>query len=457
MSEEYLFRDVRDFVFAYPSAVETEGFMRQHWATTVLAVIAAAVILGETAIERSVAAQSGGGSSLTAVPGAIGFLDPTGPYEVVPGWPKDLSTLPGNEKWTFGAGQGVFAESPDRVYYIQRGQLPVLPQGGGRRGNPLPQIGPNLNFPVAGMWRNATQASPPGALEVNGKVGDDSDAGKAGVDFLWENCIVVINRNGDIIETWKQWDKMLRRPHSVYISPYDPQKSVYVVDDYRHAIFKFTNDGKTLLKTIGEPNVHASDDKHFYRPTFMAFQVDGSYYVSDGYANTRVVKFDKNDNYVTAWGERGEAGKETRPNYMNNVHGVGVDPATRQVYVNDRGNRRIQVFDENGKFIRMWSMQPGTSGLDLHFVHIDADRRVWVFDQVTQQLAQLDREGRLVYAWGGLGSWPGALFGVHGISVDQEQNLYLAAVGRGGVQKFRPRQGANPAYLVGKHVYSAWK
>jgi len=139
------------------------------------------------------------------------------------------------------------------------------------------------------------------------------------------------------------------------------------------------------------------------------------------------------------------------------VHGVGVDPATRQVYVNDRGNRWIQVFDENGKFIRMWSMQQGTSGLDLHFVHLDADRRVWVFDQVTQQLAQLDRDGHLVYAWGGLGSWPGALFGVHGISVDQEQNLYLAAVGRGGVQKFRPRQGANPAYLVGKHVYSAWK
>lgn len=56
-----------------------------------------------------------------------------------------------------------------------------------------------------------------------------------------------------------------------------------------------------------------------------------------------------------------------------------------------------------------------------------------------------------------VGSWPGALFGVHGISVDQEQNLYLAAVGRGGVQKFAPRAGANPAYLVGKPVYSAWK
>ena len=431
--------------------------MRQRW--MVFAFFVAAISFTYLGTEQlfPVEAQTRGTSGVAAVPGAIGTLDPTGPYEVVPGWPKDLSTLPGNEKWTFGAGQGVFAESPDRVYYIQRGQLPVLPQPTGRGGTPLPQIGPNLVFPVAGMWRNATSASPPGALEVNGKVGDDSDRGKNGVDFLWENCILVINRNGEVIESWKQWDKMLRRPHSVYISPYDPQKHVWVVDDYRHAVFKFTNDGKKLVQTIGEPNVHASDDKHFYRPTFMAFQPDGSFYVADGYANTRVVKFDKDGKYVTAWGERGEQGKETRPSYFNNVHGVTVDPGTREVYVNDRGNRRIQVFDENGKFIRMWSMQPGPTGLDLHFVHIDADRRVWVFDQVTQQLAQLDREGRLIYAWGGLGSWPGALFGVHGISVDQEQNLYLAAVGRGGVQKFSPRKGANPAYLVGKHVYSAWK
>jgi hypothetical protein len=431
-----------------------------------IALVAAAAV-AYLAADRLVPleAQTRGGPSLAAVANDLGSLEATGPYEVVPNWPKDLSTTPGNEKWTFGAGQGVFAESPDRVYYIQRGSLPMIPMQG-RGGKPITadHVAPNLNFPVAGLWRNATNASPPGALFKPGteEAGDDSDRGKNGVDFLWANCILVINRAGDIIENWTQWDKMLRRPHSVYISPYDPQKNVYIVDDYRHSIFKFTNDGKQLLKTIGTPNVHGSDATHFYRPTFMAFNTDGSWYVSDGYANTRVVKFDKDDKYVTAWGERGtNAGQgakpETRPNYFNNVHGVGVDPATKEVYVNDRGNRRIQVFDENGKFIRMWSMQPGTTGLDLHFVYLDGDRKVWVFDQVSQQLAQLDREGHLLYAWGGLGSWPGALFGVHGISVDQEQNLYLAAVGRGGVQKFRPRQGANPALLVGKNVYKAWK
>lgn len=423
-----------------------------------LAVAAALVVAflgGYVVSNRQPAAegQEGGeANAFAAVPDAVGSLDVTGPYDVVADWPKDISTLPGNEKWTWGAGQGVFAESPDRVLYIQRGQLPVLPQ---IKPVDLDHIAPNLSFPVMGLVRNATGASPPGALEVNGKVGDDSDRGKAGVDFLWANCIVVIGRDGAITETWTQWDKMLRRPHSIYISPYDAEKHIWLVDDYRHSIFKFTNDGRTLVQTIGEPNVHANDATHFYRPTFMAFQPDGSMYVADGYANTRVVKLDKDGKFVRAWGEPGENGKETRPNYFNNVHGVAVDPATREVYVNDRNNRRIQIFDENGNFLRMWTI--AWDRANLHFVHIDAERKLWVYDQVAQKLARFTLDGRLIYAWGGLGAHPGALWGVHGISVDQEQNLYLAAVGRSGVQKFAPRAGANPEYVVGKHVYSAWK
>ena len=73
----------------------------------------------------------------------------------------------------------------------------------------------------------------------------------------------------------------MRRPHSVYISPYDPQKC-RVVDDYRHAIFK-SQRRKTLLQTTVR-GWHASDDKHFFRPTLMAFQNDGSFYVATGTA-----------------------------------------------------------------------------------------------------------------------------------------------------------------------------
>ena len=239
-----------------------------------------------------------------AVPSENGGQDIFGAYEIVPNWPKPISTLPGNEKWTWGAGQSVFAESPNRVFILQRGELPNMTRPMTIK---LPQLGPSIEFPNFRLpWRDATVASPPGRLETpDGKVGDDSDVGKPGVDYNWEHCIVVVNANGNIIETWTQWDKMLRRPHAVYISPYDPEKRVWIVDDYRHAIFIFSHDGKQLLQTIGEPNVHAADDKHFYRPTFIAWLPDGTFFVADGYANTRVVKFDKNGKYLLTWGQAG--------------------------------------------------------------------------------------------------------------------------------------------------------
>ncbi len=78
--------------------------------------------------------------------------------------------------------------------------------------------------------------------------------------------------------------------------------------------------------TIGTYGVPGDDDTHFNRPTFMDWFPDGSFVVADGYNGTRVVKFDKDGKYLTAWGQRGEAGKETRPGYFNNVHGIAVDP-----------------------------------------------------------------------------------------------------------------------------------
>ena len=247
------------------------------------------------------------GAGFAVVPGEKGGQDTFGPYMPAKDWPKPISALPGNDKWTWGAGEGIFAESPNRVFILQRGELPNLQRPKTIR---LTQLGPNIEFPIGRLpWRDATAASPPGALEVNGKVGDDSDVGQAGVDFKWENIIVVADAQGNITERWTQYDKMFRRPHSVFISPYDPDKYVWIVRRYRHAIFKFTNDGKQLVQTIGEPNVHAADDKHFYRPTFMAWQPDGSFYVADGYANTRVVKFDRNGKYLLAWGEKGNSAK----------------------------------------------------------------------------------------------------------------------------------------------------
>src|SRR5512132_846651 len=78
----------------------------------------------EPAVE--VQAQQPAANGFAAVPGDIGSQDVSGPYEVQQGWPKDISTVPGNEKWTYGAGESVFAESPNRVYMLFRGELPKL-------------------------------------------------------------------------------------------------------------------------------------------------------------------------------------------------------------------------------------------------------------------------------------------------------------------------------------------
>src|ERR1700731_2667731 len=86
-------------------------------------------------------------TAFSAVRNAVGSEDVTGPYEVVKGWPKDISTLPGNEKWTYGAGEGVFAESPNHVFGLFRGELPNIKQP---KATLLPQLGPSISFPVAG-------------------------------------------------------------------------------------------------------------------------------------------------------------------------------------------------------------------------------------------------------------------------------------------------------------------
>lgn len=397
------------------------------------------------------------GSGFAAVPGEKGGWDLTGPYDVDKNWPKPMSQLPGHENWTWGSMEGVFAESPERVYVLQRGELPLMKRPMARA---VPDIGPSLSFPVGEVpWRNASQgpaSSPPGAGGPGADPNDPAQAwkGRMGIDARWEHCLVVVDSQGNITESWTQWDSLFRRPHAVYVSPYDPEKHVWVVDDHNQALFEFTHDGKQLVKTIGTKGEPGEDDKHFNRPTYIGWLPDGTMFVSDGYNGHRVVKLDKDGKFIKAWGEKGTAPNETRPGYFNVVHGIAVDPTTRRVYVSDRGNRRMQVFDENGKFIDQW---PFATPSSVNCIYIGTDHNIWVFDDTTSKVVEYDPQGHLLYAWGALGDYPGALFNMHGASVDQQGNLYIAEVAGGRVQKFVPRPGADPAKLLSKPFYSAWK
>jgi peptidylamidoglycolate lyase len=228
------------------------------------------------------------------------------------------------------------------------------------------------------------------------------------------------------------------RAHKVTISPYDPDEHVRIVDDYGQQIFKFTHDGKQLLMTLGEPEVTGTDEKYFGRPTDIAFLPDGSFFVSDGYVNTRVMKFDRDGKFLMQWGTKG-----TGPGQFNLVHCVAVN-ARGRVYVVDRSNSRIQVFDQNGVYLDEW---PGIRS-PTH-IHITQDQHAWVSDSVNMRLMKYDLNGGLVTYFGVAGNDAGALNNPHHFSVDPEGNLYMADYGHYTVRKFVPKPGADRERIIG--------
>ena len=159
----------------------------------------------------------------------------------------------------------------------------------------------------------------------------------------------------------------------------------------------------------------------------------------------RVVKFNAEGEFLMQWGERGESGSETRPGYMNTVHGIAID-AQRRVYVSDRSSHRVQVFDEDGNYLSEWSEHRP------YYIYMSADQHLWVSDGDHSKIMKFDLEGRLLYSWGTFGTIPGGMWGPHQFSVDSENNFYLADVHVGRVQKYTPKPGVNPALLVGQRM-----
>src|SRR5713101_3145848 len=335
-----------------------------------------------------------------------GGEEETGPYDVVTKWPQPFA----RQGYVQGSQGGVFAESPDRIFLLNRGEL-KLPEK-------LPAA---FNGAWGSLGQQATQATP----ELR-------------------NCILIVDANGKLLESWTQWDKLFqggRGPHHVKISPYDPERHVWVVDDQRQQIFEFTNDGKQLVLTLGEAGVAGNDDKHFGRPTDIAWLPDGTFFISDGYVNTRVVKFDKNGKFLMTWGTKGNG-----PGQLDLPHSIDVD-RNRRVYVADRSNSRIQVFDENGKYLSEWDHIRSP-----FHIMMAADQHLWVVDGVTNKFLKYDLNGKLLYSWGTYGSFPGAFWGIHQFSVDSDGNLYGAETYGGRTQKFRPKKDADPGTLIGRPV-----
>ena len=275
-------------------------------------------------------------------------------------------------------------------------------------------------------------------------------------DNIWKRqSLVFIWYSGKYLRTWGEGE--FPSAHELRVI----DGYVWITDLKLQQVFKFDKDGK-LLMTLGKKGVAGTGNDEFDAPTDVAFGTNGDFFVADGHngggmatGNARIVKFDKDGKFLLAWGQKGNPPNDTRPGYMNNVHGMALDPQTRHVFVNDRANHRIQVFDENGKFLYDFSM--GQEPSDIHLIYIGADRSLWAFDRGTSKMLKYDLDGHFLYSFGTWGDFPGGFWGVHGFSTDQDGNFYVAEVDNGRVQKFRPRAGVNPEFLVSKPVYAAWK
>jgi DNA-binding beta-propeller fold protein YncE len=195
--------------------------------------------------------------------------------------------------------------------------------------------------------------------------------------------------------------------HSVRL---DAQGHIWLVDAPGHVIYELNADGKEIRR-LGTKGVSGTDSSHFNLPTDIAFAPNGDIYVTDGYASARVVKFTRDGKYLLQWGRRGKGAGE-----FGLPHNLVVDKQGR-VYVTDRDNQRIEVFNADGTFVTQWPGTGGVSGLA-----ITKDQRIWTGGVLR------DLEGPV------LGQLPGNPGG-HGVAVTDSGDVYIAQL-TGVVQKF---------------------
>lgn len=162
------------------------------------------------------------------------------------------------------------------------------------------------------------------------------------VKTIQEHTIFMFDGDtGELKNTWG--GNQFIMPHGLSV---DPDDNVWVTDVGSQQIHKFSHDGALLL-SVGEAGIQGADENHFALPSDLSFIKDGSVYVSDGYVNTRVIKYTSSGIFDFQWGSPG-----TQPGNFDLPHGIAA--SNNRIYVADRRNSRLQIFDHNGAFISEW-------------------------------------------------------------------------------------------------------
>jgi sugar lactone lactonase YvrE len=236
-------------------------------------------------------------------------------------------------------------------------------------------------------------------------------------------------------------------PHNLTI---DREGHVWTTDEGNHAVRKFTADG-TLLMTIGEPGKAGGPPSLLTSPTGVLVAPDGNIFVTEGHDNSpkaavaRVSKWTADGKFIKTWGRTGSA-----PGEFSTPHVIAMDSRGR-LFVGDRNNNRIQIFDQDGNFLDLWYQFGRPSG-----IVITADDRIYVADSESfdfhnpgwQKGIRIGsaRDGRVEYFIRDLEPMTISHSGAEGIGVDSRGNIYGGVVRRRMLEKFvRSGSGTAPA------------
>jgi hypothetical protein len=266
--------------------------------------------------------------------------------------------------------------------------------------------------------------------------------------------LLVFDRSGKFVKEIGQGVYGLGYAHTVRFDRYD---NLWVVDKGTNSVMKFNPAGYVTMNLGRRPEGYEGEyhrpepakavpvDGLFNGPTDIAWDAQDNIYVSEGYVNNRIAKFDKNGNWVKTWGQYGEGGEhaDLNPGHFRNVHTMQID-RQGNVYAGDRGNRRIHVFDSEGRFVRFLHMNvpydksrhPVLGNLPMNRPDETAPWTMCMTNGPTQYLFVMDSEpgrlykmtldGKIVGVYGESGRQTGQFNWPHGLACPSENELLVA-------------------------------
>ncbi len=245
-----------------------------------------------------------------------------------------------------------------------------------------------------------------------------------------DHPMMVFDSDGNFLRAWGEG--LFERAHGLHVGPDD---ALYCTDDGDHTVRKCTAEGKVLLEigVPGKPEPYMSGEP-FHRCTHTALSPDNHIFVSDGYGNARVHKYTPDGKLVMSWGEPGSG-----PGQFNIVHNIVADD-DGWIYVADRENHRVQVFDSNGKYETQWNNLHRPCGL---FMPRGECPHCFIGElgpgmpvnrhspNLGPRLSIVSNEGKLIARLGGeegLVHEPGKFMAPHGLAVDGRGDIYVGEV-----------------------------